>query len=446
MVAASDPGGVLHVGLEHEFRVSSLSIAVDFRSLIHGLALGQPNLDPADPNAYRLPSGAAATCDGAEAEIALPPTPVRSGFAFEVAGRAQAERTGLRSRLANDLQLSGCSTHLSVSVPDALTQAVCQLYATTFAPGLMLLMDRHESPGLLIRPRPGRVELGGEFIDGEPLVAAMVFAVGSVLACRDALVSAVRREQDPPQLEVRVEPATQRFGWYVDRTAFGDDLYSCGRSTLLRTTSGEPLLAQTHLERSWEAAEGALAGLAAPDELALVRDVIAGARPLPTERLGEAETLPAATVPLVSSPYGRALASRRRPAFEIAPVMLTWELAVFVIRRSARLRFGFAAVPGSRLGPFLDALDRGALDGTITAYLDRRRRGRRLESRAQTGVPALFDELGPRRGLLAAEFDRGGAPVPAIARGDRRFGAHRWRPTRLRRPGAQRPTLGGRIL
>jgi hypothetical protein len=58
-------------GLEHEFRVLDGPRPVDFRRVIHGLGLGQPNLDPADPNAYRLPSGSAVTCDGAEAEIAL---------------------------------------------------------------------------------------------------------------------------------------------------------------------------------------------------------------------------------------------------------------------------------------------------------------------------------------------------------------------------------------
>lgn len=221
------------VGVEHEFRVLLGEEPVDFRSLIHDLHLGQPNLDPADPNAYRLPSGAAVTCDGAEAEIALAPTRVGPGFAEELTLRASHERAALASRLPPRHRLVGCSTHLSVSVPDELTQPVCRLYATIFAPAMMLLMDRRDSPGLLIRPRPGRVELGGEFVEGDELAAAALFAVGSVLACQTALSDGdLTRQRLPPELLVRVDAAVERFGWYVDRRAFGGDLYASGRSAM----------------------------------------------------------------------------------------------------------------------------------------------------------------------------------------------------------------------
>ena len=150
------------VGLEHEFRVSAANgEAVDFRGLINGLRLGQPNLDPADPNAFRLPSGAAVTCDGREAEIALPPITVAPGFTRDVRSRAESERVALAARLAPGFEIEGVSTHISVSVPNGLAQEVCRLYAHTFAPQMMLMIDRRDSPGLLIRPRPGRVELGG---------------------------------------------------------------------------------------------------------------------------------------------------------------------------------------------------------------------------------------------------------------------------------------------
>ena len=434
----------LRLGLEHEFQVLPGDEPLDFRTIIHNLRLGQRNLDPADPNAYRLPSGAAVTCDGAEAEIALPPTAIRPGFAFEVAQRAQVERAALLRRLPEGMRLQGCSTHLSVSMPDALTQAVCRLYATTFAPALMLLMDRRGSPGLLIRPRPGRVELGAEFVDGEHLVGAAVFAVGSVLACRDSLAVGGPRHAGVPELAVLIAPAVERFGWYVDRTAFGGDLYLQGRSAQLLTTGGERLSAQTHMERCWEVARAAVEGLAAPEELALVRDMVAGARPLPTEQpIGDREALDPAAAPLAPSPYGSALAARQRPLFEIAPVMVTWDLTVFVVQDRMRGRRGFAAVPGPQLGPFLSELDLGGLDRVIGGYLGHRPRGRRLHNRSQTLVPGLFDELGPRLALQPLEFNRDGIPVAALVPHGRSTTARRRSPAWWRRISAERSGWAG---
>ena len=44
-----------------------------------------------------------------------------------------------------------------------------RLYTETFAAALMLLMNRDDSPGLLVRPRPGRAELCGEFTGSQAL-------------------------------------------------------------------------------------------------------------------------------------------------------------------------------------------------------------------------------------------------------------------------------------
>jgi hypothetical protein len=430
-------------GVEHEFRVLSDTGGVDFRRVIHDLALGQPNLDPADPNAYRLPSGAAVTCDGGEAEIALPPVQIGPGFALEVAHRAEVERAALLALMPEGMRLEGCSTHLSVSLPDALTKRACQLYATTFAPALMLLMDRRESPGLLVRPRPGRVELGGEYIDGEPLVAAALFAVGSVLAFADAVAADDERRALPPQLSVRVEPALERFGWYVDRTAFGGDLYADGRSAALRTTDGQELSAQAHLEGCWEIAREAVEGLAMPEELAVAGDIVAGVRPLPTERaIDDPAAPPLSRAPLPPSPYGSALGARERPSFEIAPVMVTWDLAVFLVLDRGRARRAFAAVPGAHLGRFLRELDLGRLDQAITGFLSGRPTGRRLESRSQALVPGLFDDLGPRLALLRPEFGPDGVQVAAMVSQRRGTARRRWRAW-WRRFTAERRWAGG---
>lgn len=399
------------LGIEHEFRVSTAKGAVDFRSLIHGLRLGQPNLDPADPNAYRLPSGAAVTCDGAEAEIALPPVAVRAGFTRELRLRAQLERLALADRLPAGHAIEGCSTHVSVSVPDGIAQAVCRLYATTFAPALMLLMDRRASPGLLVRPRPGRIELGGEFVAGDHLAAVSIFAVGSVIVCQRAVAGAGGSVL-PPSLSVLLEPAVARYGWYVDRRALGPDLYADGRAAAITTTAGQRLSGQAMLELAWRAARPMLDELAEPAELAIVDDIVAGRLPLPSEaaaRPGEPEPGVPTTPP---PPYGAALAVRRRSFAEIAPVMLTWEVCVFLLLDRRRGRHAFAAVPGNRLDAFIADLDGGILDRQLAACLRRPPTSSCAASPADVAQPALFDALGPRLALLTPEYGPDGRPAP----------------------------------
>ncbi len=384
---------------------------VDFRHIVDGMRLGQPNLDPADPLAYRLPSGASLTCDGAEAEIALPPTFIGPGFAFEVAARANLERASMMRCLPRDMEVEGYSTHISVSVPDALTQAVCRMYATTFAPAMMLLLDRRESAGLLIRPRPGRVELGGDYLVGDQLAAAAAFAVASVLNCADLARQGVR-DGLPDELDVHVEQAVVRYGWYVDRTAFGGDLYVDGRSAALRTIDGEAVSAQRHLEDCWRLARQTIEGVASADELALVDEAVRGERPLPTERYLHGDDSVSTSALLDSTPYGEALTPRERPTFEMAPVMVTWDLVVFLLRDIRRTRRAFAAVPGTDLAAFLRDVDCGELDEDVAMFMRKRPRGNVLRRRAQVAGPTLFKEIGPRVALLRPELGHDGTPMP----------------------------------
>src|SRR5579872_6389331 len=166
------------IGIEHEFAISSDSRVLDFRSCIHRLGLSRPHLNPGDLNSYRLRSGAALTCDGREAEIALPPL---RASAAEVEQRTAAARREFDELLHHGWRVTGYSTHLSVQV--ASPGPVARHYARTFAPALALLIDGQASPGLLIRPRVGRLELCGEYVDGLRLRAAVAFARATVTAC-----------------------------------------------------------------------------------------------------------------------------------------------------------------------------------------------------------------------------------------------------------------------
>jgi hypothetical protein len=266
-------------GVEHEFTVLDAgSAVVDFRRLIHTLPVPGRRLDPVDGNAYRCRWGGVITADGREAEIATPPIELGPGFASAVVESAARGRAVLESILPVGLTVHGYSTHLNVSVADKRVVRAARRFSARFAPALMLVMDRCTSPGLLVRPRRGRLELGGEFLGGTGLRAAVVMATGCALACAGRGPRRV-----PPPLSVRLEPTIERFGLYVDRGAFGSDLYRSGRSTVLRTGSGRTRTAQQHLEECWTVARSAGSDVFDPTDLAIVDEMVTGRRPLPSE-------------------------------------------------------------------------------------------------------------------------------------------------------------------
>ena len=387
------------VGVEHEYQLfDENDEQVDFRTLIHGFALGARHLDPADPNAYRLATGAALTCDGAEAEIALPPVPLAAGFGTEVASRAWHERCRLE-QLVPGLRVAGYSTHVSVSTPPAIGDAVASLYTRTFAPALMLLMDRPTSPGLLVRPRPGRTELGGEYVDGDRLRVVATFAAGSVLACHAAVT---RNAPVPPALNAHVLDDDHRYGWFVSRSAFGLDLYIEGRDTQLLLAAGGTTTAQQHLEHSWTIARDALGEHIGAPEMRPIDELVWGTTPLPIA--ASATRAGASAGPFGPSPFGDVLTTRHRPGFDITPVMVTWGAAVLLAYSPATDRKAFIPVTCTQLGEYLQALDAGRYDAVI-AYRLRRPHpiGHRLRHRRHLSMDRLYDRLGPRRRLLQRE-------------------------------------------
>ncbi|HUH08437.1 MAG TPA: hypothetical protein VML96_11630 [Egibacteraceae bacterium] len=398
------------IGIEHEFLVLDATGArVDFRRVIHGLRLGRPDLMPLDRNAYPVASGSVVTADNKEAEIAIPPTAVASGFARRLDGWAAFERAGLARRTA-PMTLKGDSTHLNVTLPPGVDpDRVADLFATRFALGLMLLMDQQHSPGLLVRPRPYRLELGGEYAVGRTLRSAVAYAVGGALACIEAAASGSTAAL-PPALDVKLERGVLRYGWYVARTAFGGDLYSTGRSTAVARASGESWQAGEALAAAWSVARHHLGAHAGPADVAECDKIVAGSLPLPIEAHEEID-LRVSRPRRPRSEFGSALKARRRPMFELAPVMLTWQAAVFLVVDVNTRRLAYVAVPGYGLNHFLRSLDGGSLDGLITAYLALRPSGRRLRSVREVRSVGMFDELGLRAALLAPERDYWGRPV-----------------------------------
>jgi hypothetical protein len=403
------PGGLL--GLELEFSVRSVRGGqVHFGSLIHRLALDGAALDPGDPNAYRCSWGGVITSDGAEAEIATPPVCARPGFTARLQAWAQTGEAELRRAAPRGIELDGYSAHFSAAMPAKLNDRVCRLYAETFAADLMLLMNRADSPGLLVRPRPGRTELCGEFIENEPLAAAAAFVAGSTRACAAAVRRRSARTALPPRLDVRLARAVHRYGWYVDRGAFGTDLHAASRRALLRRASGGTISAQTHLELAWAAARQALADDAAASDLQAAEAMVTGSLPLPAEHDqpdgapggqpgGDVRfPLDGTVVPDMPRPSVHV-----RPGFVLRPVAATWDFTVFAASGPARR--AYACIPRDSLPGFAAALEEGALDDAIAAYLALSTRRRMLSAPQQTTRPGLYDRMGAPAELLAPERD-----------------------------------------
>lgn len=413
------PAPAALLGVEQEFSVRIRGRPVDFRPFVGRATTIGPRLDPGDPLAHRCRWGGVVTADGAEAETATPPVRLGPGFARTLTASTDMGRREIEALLPEGFTLRGYSTHLNASMPAGLNDRLCGLYAETFAPSLMLLTDGPASPGLLIRPRPGRTELGTEFVDGYRLAAASAFVAGSVRVCASALRGGRRHRRSlPPRLRVRAVPARHRYGLYVDRAAFGVDLHSASRRTLLPLASGRTISAQSHLEASWSAAREALEELAEPADLAAADLMVAKALPLPAESSHPATlALPAAGPERrVEETFGSAVRARRRPGFDVLPVSATWDFTIW--RLAAGASQAFACVPRGSLPGFLSLLDDGGLDAVVRAYLAASPSGRLLGAHGQTLQPGLYDDVQDEHArLLAPERDpETGRVLPASSR------------------------------
>jgi hypothetical protein len=404
--ASLAPSGARLLGLEHEFRVLVGNRQVDFGRLLHDLSIPGRRVDPADPNAYRGAWGGAITADDREAEIAVAPVEWRPGCPAELVARARLGRSLLAASLPPEARLEGFSTHLSVAIPDRLGERAARIYARTFAPALMLLLDGPESPGLLVRPRPGRLELGGEFVDGERLRAVAAFAAGSVrVAARAARRRPFAGRGLPASIRVAIQPAIDRHGWFVARDAFGADLYATGRATPLRLGRGGFVDAGTHLGRCWAIARAAIADLFSAEDLAAADRFVAGQAPLGIDG-SQAEAiafLDAGPPAAGASPFARAVAERRRPGFRVTPALVSWDFVV--LRLDDDEQVAFACLPRRALGSGLEALDDGRLDDLLRGYLAAAADGggRLLASSRQTAAAGLYGAVGRAADLLAPE-------------------------------------------
>jgi hypothetical protein len=237
------------------------------------------------------------------------------------------------------------------------------------------------------------------------------FVAGSTRAC----AMAVRRNARtalPPRLTVRLARAVHRYGWYVDRNAFGTDLHAASRRAILPRASGGTISAQSHLELAWAAARQALIDDVAASDMQAAEAMVTGSLPLPAEHGqpgdpphgvpgGDIRVIPrGGTLPQASAPRPCA---HVRPGFSLRPVAMTWDFTVFEAQGPARR--AYVCVPRTSLPGFVDELDAGSLDDAITAYLALPARHRVLSARHQTRRLSVYDQMAAPTGLLAPERD-----------------------------------------
>lgn len=345
-------------GVEHEYEVHDAAGAVvDFRTVVDTLELGR-RLDPGDRHAHRGPWGGVVTADGREAEVVSPPVPVGPDAAAAVHAHAVAGRAHLAGRLPGGWSLTGYSTHISAAVDDDVVRRTATLVVRHLSPALMLLLDRRTSPGLLVRPRPGRLEVCGEFAQGRALRHVVAVVVAAAQSCSASARS--RRPDLPPRLRLRTERAKERFGTYVDRSAFGGDLYAEGRAALLRRRGGT-VTAGALLADVVALLDDRLRTLLSPDDLAALHAVAADDEPLPCEQetLAPDDGPRCAVVPLD-------LRDRRSGDVGVQVVNATWW--TYVLRLEGP-RVRWLTVPRTWMGSFLDRLDDGTLDDSLAALV-----------------------------------------------------------------------------
>jgi hypothetical protein len=419
------------LGLEHEYEIRRGGRIIDFGTLLHELTVDGARLDPGDPAAYRCRWGGALTVDGREAELAAPPVDTRPGFTRRLDAWARRARRELDALLPPGYEATGYSTHLSAAYDGRRAVRFARRYGRTFGPALMLLMDGPSSPGLLVRPRPRRLELGGEYVSELRLRAASAFVAGSTRALaaadtRDA------RSLLPSEIELRDERARERFGFYVDRGSFGLDLYEEGRGALLRRRRGGTITAQEHLEECWAIARDALHDVADEHDLADADALVAGALPLAIEELELADYWDREVD--LDDVYGRAITPRTRDGFTLRAVVATWELTVYEVTCSSTGRTAFLNVPLEWLHDFLSELECGELDGPLRTSLASPPRDRILAAASDATTPGVFDRLGSPDDLLAKERD----PLTGRSGGGRGFGPRRGKRRRDHRPRGNR--------
>ena len=397
----SSPAQIM--GAEQEFEVWQDGVQIDFRTLFDQiLSISGLDYRRAWAHGAFLETGSLLCCDAWEAEIAVPPETIGQDVAERLTQSVLAHRSRLCSfidayneRYLTDIRLRGYSSHLSAFCPELDPAEVARVYAATMAPVMMLLLDREDSPGLLIRPRSERFEIGGDYLENETvLLPATVFFLGSYLAVFDALRSGDSSHL-PPKLDVsKVLNAVGRPGLFVDRSAYGEDLYKTGRNAQLSLADGSTMRAGDYAKLCWSSLRPYLVDQINADVLSRAETRLLGDVPLPSAPIANSWVTAISNIDLALSEHQAAFVRRCRPAFEIFPHFVDWKLILYRIQ-SAGEKPMFAKIPLLDLKGFHAAVENGQLDKLLSAAPPEASGSFVLDGTEDPGQPGLFTEVAP---------------------------------------------------
>ena len=237
------------IGVEQEFDLFNGERYIDFRKLFsqvvaHTRSVPFRNCD----SAVILEAGYMLACDGWEAEFATAPISSAGNGPAAVAHEVVRCRMHMLQLLkrVGVRQVRGYSTHINISVPIGREWELAWAFAESVAPALILLMEARQSPGLLIRPRRGRLEIGSEYLDDEgQLAAAIVFLTGVIHAYP---YNQTLWKQFPRVRLKKWEDANIRPGIYLPHDAYGESMHELGRKAQIELESGEKITAGKILE------------------------------------------------------------------------------------------------------------------------------------------------------------------------------------------------------
>lgn len=358
-IVVQRPRQAFSAGIEQEFELFRAGRKVDFRSIFPAVArkLGAVSFRSRDLAAV-VDAGYMLACDDSEAEFATAPIELAATGPVDLAREVvRCRESVLDAVLTQGIErVRGYSTHLNVSLSHNGEVALALAVARLVGPPLTLLLEGRKSPGLLIRPRPLRLEIGTEYIDDdEPLVAGIVLLAGAVAALQrgPAALSAWPRAR-----LVRWEFGVLRGGIYLPHHAFGESIYARHRAARIALVGGGTLTAGAILERT---AELACAELGATLDARCADILLHLARTpgcLPMER-GHDVTRVRRRIPPRASTGARVLAllAESRGSAS-APLFVDWHGAAFSVPGAPGMAFG---VPWAGLPSFLDLADRRGL-------------------------------------------------------------------------------------
>lgn len=249
-ITAVDVSHPIRLGVEQEFELFAEGTKLDFRNLFQSTIAPVSSVPFRDRDtAVILDAGYMLACDEKEAEFATSPIPFQRDGCIILAKEVQRCRNhmfGLLNKIGiNDVR--GYSTHLNVNAPRESANLLASLAAVTVGPALVLLLEAATSPGLLIRPRRNRLEIGSEYVhDEQALTASAVFLAGALSAfLRDG-------QTLPGWPRVRLgkwEAGTMRGGMFLPHDAYGESIHARGRAARLTLEDGQTTTAGDLLER-----------------------------------------------------------------------------------------------------------------------------------------------------------------------------------------------------